>query len=70
MTNAYIYSLKAVLKLGPTDQQLDALTTQTLGALIVVTWKSRKKVDVLFRLKIFDFRQSQNLLEFEYCNKH
>ena len=33
MTDAYIYSLKPVLKIGPTDQQSDTLTIRTLGAL-------------------------------------
>ena len=32
MTDAYISSLKAVLELGPTDQQSDTLITRSLGA--------------------------------------
>ena len=32
MTDAYIYLLKAVLELGPTDQQSDTLTNRTLAA--------------------------------------
>ena len=31
MTDAYIYLLKTVLELGPTDQRSDTLTTRTLG---------------------------------------
>ena len=37
MTDAYIYSLKPVLELGLTDQQLDTLTTQTVGAAVKLT---------------------------------
>ena len=36
MTDAYIYSLKTVLELGPADQLSDTLTTRTLGALNVL----------------------------------
>ena len=40
MTDAYIYSLKAVLELGPTNQQSDTLTTLTLGTSMFIgkTW--------------------------------
>ena len=57
MTDAYIYSLKAVIKLGSADQQLDTLTSRTLSAWVDTKYESEVKINIYSHL-FFHFKMT------------
>ena len=58
MTDAYVYSFKAVSEFGPADQQSDALTTRTHDAHSVLsryTWQINSKIVQIIRIYLNEY---------------